>query len=489
MGKPTGFIEWGREHAPKREKKERLHDYRELVLPLAPDHAKQQAARCMDCGVPFCHQGCPLGNQIPDFNDLVYRDRWEEAFRSLSQTNNFPEFTGRLCPAPCEAACVLGINQDPVTIEQMEKEIVERAFREGWVKARPPTHRTGKRVAVVGSGPAGLAAAAQLNQAGHQVTVFERSDRIGGLLRYGIPDFKLEKLIIDRRLELLRAEGVEFRTSVEVGGSGLSYAQLREQHDAVLLAMGARKARELEVPGRELQGVVQAMDYLEAQNRIVAGDQSEHPWSAAGKHVVILGGGDTGSDCLGTALRQGAASVTQIELLPAPPGERTGDNPWPQWPMIFRTSSSQEEGGEREFGWMTQRLSGTDGKLTTLHAQPIHQAKGADGRLSLAPTSAEETTRKVDLLILALGFVGPETKALTEQLGMKLDSRGNVAADGQYRTSANGVFSAGDVRRGASLIVWAIAEGREAARSVDAYLTNQPSKLPTRGANQPFGGR
>ncbi|MDQ3266955.1 MAG: glutamate synthase subunit beta [Myxococcota bacterium] len=489
MGKPTGFIEWGRQNAPKREKHERLHDYRELVLPLAPEHAKAQAGRCMDCGVPFCHQGCPLGNQIPEFNDLVYRNHWEAAFRTLSQTNNFPEFTGRLCPAPCESACVLGINQDPVTIEQMEKEIVERAFAEGWVRARPPSSRTGKRVAVVGSGPAGLAAAAQLNQAGHRVTVFERSDRLGGLLRYGIPDFKLEKQIIERRLELLRAEGVEFQTGVDVGGEGLSYQQLRDQHDAVVLTMGARKARELEVSGRELTGVIQAMDYLEAQNRIVAGDRQDTPWNAAGKKVVILGGGDTGSDCLGTALRQGAASVTQIELLPAPPSERTLDNPWPQWPMIFRTSSSQEEGGDREFGWMTQRLSGVEGRLTTLHAQAIHQARGPDGRLSLVPSSDQETRREVDLLILALGFVGPETQALTAQLGMKLDSRGNVAADARFQTSVDGVFSAGDVRRGASLIVWAISEGREAARAVDAYLMGQPSQLPTRGAHLPFGGR
>lgn len=488
MGKTTGFMEWARTAADKRGKDVRLSDYREFVLPLAPEQAKHQAGRCMDCGVPFCHQGCPLGNPIPDFNDHVYRGRWRSAFRSLSTTNNFPEFTGRLCPAPCEAACVLAIDQDPVTIEQMEKEIIERAFAEGWVHPRPPTSRTGRRVAVVGSGPAGLAAAAQLNQAGHLVTVFERDDRLGGLLRYGIPDFKMEKSVIDRRLELMKAEGIEFATGVQVGVEP-TYAELHKSHDAVLLAMGARRPRELDVPGRDMDGVVMAMDYLEQQNRVVAGLQPEGPrHDAAGKRVIILGGGDTGSDCVGTALRQKAAHVMQIELLPAPPPARADDNPWPQWPMIFRTSSSQEEGGERVFALMTKKLEGDGGKLRRLHAVTV-ELTTKDGRPQLSEVAGTEQTLDVDLLVLAMGFVGPETEALTRDLGVELDPRGNVQVDAQFATNVGGVYAAGDASRGASLVVWAISDGREAARSIDAYLTGRTDYLPTRGMHQPFGGR
>ncbi len=481
MGKITGFLEFPRVLAPKRDARERLADARELSLPLAPDEAKRQAARCMDCGVPFCHQGCPLGNVVPDFHDHLYRDRWKAAFLSLASTNDFPEVTGRVCPAPCEAACVLAIDGAPVAIEQTEKELAERAFAEGWVVARPPHARSGKTVAVVGSGPAGLAAAAQLNRAGHRVTVLERDDRPGGLLRYGIPDFKLEKHVVDRRLALLEAEGIVFRTGVDVGRSP-DWAELRGAYDAVVIATGARKARELDVPGRELAGVVQAMAYLEAQNRAVAGDAGGLPHDAAGKRVVVLGGGDTGSDCLGTALRQRAAVVTQLELLPAPPSSRPASNPWPQWPMIFRTSSSQEEGGDRAFALRTTRLEGEGGRLVALHAVEVETV---GGELRDRPG----TGRRIpcDLLLLAMGFTGPETAGLPE-LGVELDARGNVGARG-HATSAPGVFVAGDAMRGASLVVWAIADGREAARAADAWLTGRPSALPARGQHLPFGGR
>jgi glutamate synthase (NADPH/NADH) small chain len=487
MGKTTGFMEWKRVPAPKREKSERVRDSREFTLPLSAEEAKRQAGRCMDCGVPFCQQGCPLGNPIPDFNDAVYRGKWKEAFLALSSTNNFPEFTGRLCPAPCEAACVLNIDQDPVTIEQMEKEIIERAFAEGWVRARPPANRTGKRVAVVGSGPAGLAAAAQLNQAGHSVTVYERDDRPGGLLRYGIPDFKLEKSVVDRRLKLLEAEGVEFRCGVDVGREP-GFRALREQYDAVLLAMGARRARELEVPGRELSGVVQAMEYLEHQNRVVAGLATlEARLNAAGRRVLILGGGDTGSDCLGTALRQGAASVTQVELMPASPKVRAESNPWPRWPLIFRTSSSQEEGGAREFGLMTKQLVGVGGRLQALHAVRVELQREAGGAPRLVEVPGSETVYEVDLLVLAMGFTGPETGRLAEDLGVQLSPRGNVQVDARFATSVDGVFCAGDASRGASLIVWALSDGREAAKAVDTYLTRAASALPTRGKDYAFG--
>jgi glutamate synthase (NADPH/NADH) small chain len=440
----------------------------------------------MDCGVPFCQQGCPLGNPIPDFNDAVYRGRWKEAFLALSSTNNFPEFTGRLCPAPCEAACVLAIDQSPVTIEQMEKEIAERAFAEGWVQAQPPARRTGKRVAVIGSGPAGLAAAAQLNRAGHSVTVYERDDRPGGLLRYGIPDFKMEKGVLDRRLALMEAEGVVFRTSVDVGKEP-GFSALREQHDGVLLAIGARRPRELEVPGRELAGVVQAMEYLEHQNRVVAGLATLDPrLDAAGKRVLILGGGDTGSDCLGTALRQGAQSVTQVELLPAPPMTRADSNPWPRWPLVFRTSSSQEEGGERAFGLMTKHLSGSEGRLQKLHAIQVDLQRQPDGSTRLVEQPGTEVVHEVDLLILAMGFTGPETAGLQE-MGIRLTPRGAVQVDARFATSVDGVFCAGDANRGASLIVWAISDGREAAKALDAWLSGDSSTLPTRGRDASFG--
>jgi glutamate synthase (NADPH/NADH) small chain len=482
MGKPTGFMEWPRTPPPKRDKHGRLADSREFTAPLGTEGAVKQAGRCMDCGVPTCHQGCPLGNIIPDFNDHVFHDRWRAAWASLSSTNNFPEFTGRLCPAPCEAACVLAINTEPVAIEYLEKEIIERAFFEGWVQPRPPSVRTGKHVAVVGSGPAGLAAAAQLNQAGHTVTVYERDDKLGGLLRYGIPDFKLEKQIIDRRLAVLTAEGINFRTGVDVGGS-LTWKQLAAEHDATLIAIGARRPRELEVHNRNLSGVVQAMEFLEGQNRVVDGGKATTV-SAAGKRVVILGGGDTGSDCLGTALRQGAANVMQVELLPAPPSHRSTGNPWPQWPMIFRTSSSQEEGGTRHFAMLTRDLEGVDGKLVALHAVEVELENGA-----LRELPGTETRIEVDLLLLAMGFVGPDASTLCEQLQLALDGRGNVKVDSRFATSAPGVYCAGDASRGASLIVWAIADGREAAREMDAFLVGQPSLLQTRGRDVPFGGR
>ena len=484
MGKPTGFIEWERLLPRKRPVAERLGDYREFGGEHSVAESRRQAGRCMDCGVPFCQQGCPLGNPIPDFNELVYQGSFEAAHRWLSATNDFPEFTGRLCPAPCEAACTLAINAAPVTIEQIEKEIIERAFREGWVVPRPPRVRSGKSAAVVGSGPAGLAAAAQLNRAGHRVGVYEKSDRVGGLLRYGIPDFKMESSVIDRRIALRQAEGVEFFTGVDVGGAR-PLGDLLASHDAVLLAVGSRRPRDLDVPGRDLAGVMFAMDYLEQQNRRVAGDDlaKQVALDADGKRVIILGGGDTGSDCLGTAHRQGAREVRQIELMPLPPGERGAGNPWPQWPLVFRTSSSQEEGGERSFALQTTRLEGVSGALTSLHACGV-EARGG----KLVPIAGSETRFDVDQLILALGFVGPDTSPWCDELGILLDARGNLATRG-YATSVPRVFAAGDARRGQSLIVWAIAEGREAARAIDAELSGRASALPACGADCHFGGR
>jgi glutamate synthase (NADPH/NADH) small chain len=493
MGKPTGFIEWQRVLPKKKSVAERLGDFKEFYQPSDAAETKRQGGRCMDCGVPFCQQGCPLGNQIPDWNDLVYRDRWLDAHKRLASTNNFPEFTGRLCPAPCEGACVLGINAPAVTIEQIEKEIIERAFAEGWVQAEPVRQRRDQSVAIVGSGPAGLAAAVQLARAGYGVVVYEAAARPGGLLRYGIPDFKMEKWVIDRRLTLMEAEGIEFRCGVAVGvaGKGPTWAELREQHDAVLVAVGARVARDLEVPGRELGGVVMAMDFLTEQNEVVAGERESTGWDVKGKQVVILGGGDTGSDCLGTSLRQGAAKVTQIELMPAPPMTRADDNPWPQWPMIFRTSTSQDEGGERAFAIKTVRIEGENGRIKALHAVRL---EGPPGRAPAHPGELREVPGgelviPVDTLILAMGFTGPDAAPLAEQLGVALDRRGNVAVDADYATNVAGVYAAGDAKRGASLIVWAIAEGREAARSIDAYLRGAESWLPTRGIDQPFGGR
>ena len=487
MGKPTGFLEVARESPPKRDKAERLGDSREFVLPQSVEQTRRQASRCMDCGIPFCHQGCPLGNPIPEFNDLVFRDRWEEAFLALSSTNDFPEFTGRLCPAPCEAACVLALDGAPVAIEQVEKEIADRAFREGWVRPRKPAVRTGKSVAVVGSGPAGLAAAAGLNRAGHRVTVFERSEEPGGLLRFGIPDFKLEKSLVERRVALLEAEGVTFRCGVEVGQAPC-YDALLADHDALVLAIGARRPRDLDVPGRALPGVVWAMDFLEAQNRHLSSQPLPEALSAAGRRVVILGGGDTGSDCLGTALRQGAASVEQIELLPAPPKHRASGNPWPDWPLVFRTSSSQEEGGKRAFARSTTRLLERNGRLEAMELRGVELGVGPDGRSRLVDLPGSEELRPVDFLVLAMGFLGPETATLREQLGLELDGRGNVRVDRSFRTSIPRVWAVGDARRGASLIVWAISDGREAARDVNAELTGSSIRLPTRGADLPFSG-
>jgi glutamate synthase (NADPH/NADH) small chain len=491
MGKPSGFLEWQRVLPKKRAVGDRLKDFRELYPPQPVEQARQQAGRCMDCGVPFCTQGCPLGNHIPDWNDLVHGDRWRDAWRRLAATNDFPEFTGRLCPAPCEGACVLAINTDAVTIEHIEKEIIERAFAEGWVQPAPPLRRTDKTVGVVGSGPAGLAAAAALNRAGHRVTVYEQADKIGGLLRYGIPDFKMEKWVIDRRLAVMEAEGVLFETGVDVGADGApSWSDLRGRHDALLIAVGARRPRDLTVPGRDLGGVIMAMDYLEAQNRAVAFDEIVPPGlDVHGKRVIILGGGDTGSDCLGTALRQGAKELHQIELMPAPPQGRAFGNPWPQWPLIFRTSTSQEEGGERDFAVMTTRLQGEAGRLRALHAVRVEPRSSSTGP-SFEAVDGSELAIPVDILILALGFTGPETGALERDLGLKLDPRGNVAIDEQYATSAPGVYCAGDAHRGASLIVWAIAEGREAARAIDSELRDGAAPwLPTRGVDLPFGGR
>ena len=475
MGKPTGFIEWPRLLPKKRAVTERLRDWREVEGAggvLEADAMRHQAGRCMDCGVPFCHQGCPLGNLVPEFADLVWKQRWRDAHRRLASTNNFPEFTGRLCPAPCEAACVLAIDGQPVTIEALEKTIIERAFAEGWVAPQPPRVRTGKRVAIVGSGPAGLAAAAQLNQAGHTAIVYEAAARPGGLLRYGIPDFKLEKHVIDRRLAILEAEGVVFRCGVTVGRDP-TWAQLRADHDATVIAIGAGRPRDLDLPGRDLAGVVIAMDYLADQNALLGGEREAAIHDVRGKRVVILGGGDTGSDCLGTALRQRAAAVTQIELMPAPPAARAETNPWPTWPLVFRTSSSQDEGGERTFAFRTTHLEGEAGRLVALHGERV-DAPGAGIRIA------------ADALILALGYTGPDASALVGELGVALDARGNIAIDARYATSVPGVYCAGDAHRGASLIVWAIAEGRELARHVDESVRHERSSLPARGQDLPF---
>jgi glutamate synthase (NADPH/NADH) small chain len=478
MGKATGFIEIQRKKHPSRPVEERLKDWNEVYLPYPVDVLREQGARCMDCGIPFCHQGCPLGNMIPDWNDLVYRDRWKAAIERLHATNNFPEFTGRLCPAPCEGACVLGINNDPVTIKAIEVSIIDRAYEEGWIAPQPPAFRTKKKVAVVGSGPAGLAAADQLNRAGHHVTVFEKADRIGGLLRYGIPEFKMEKRVLDRRLDLMKAEGVEFRAGVAIG-TDVPLSKLRTDYDAVLLAAGAGAPRDLKVPGRGLKGVHFAMEYLTLSNRRCEGDTvSDADFiSAKDKHVVIIGGGDTGADCLGTAHRQGAKSVHQFELLPKPPDVRASDNPWPQWPVIYRVSSAHEEGGERVYAVSTTSFvdDGT-GRVKALKAVKVDVVK-KDGRMDFVPVPGSEFELPVDLVLLAMGFVGPERGPLVDELGITLTDRGNVWRDERWMTSVPGVFTAGDMQRGQSLIVWAIAEGRSAARGIDAFLMGQ-SKLP-----------
>ena len=481
MGKPTGFIEYGREMAPKRPVEERKQDYREIYMPLPVHKLHHQASRCMDCGVPFCQAGCPLGNIIPDWNDLVYRGEWKEAFLRLRSTNNFPEFTGRICPAPCEQACVLGINDSPVTIEQIEKEISERAFNEGWLTPRPPLTRTGKRVAVVGSGPAGLAAADQLNQAGHAVTLLERHDRIGGLLRYGIPDFKLEKHVVERRVEIMRQEGIEFVTSTEVGKD---YPVERlDEFDAVVLSGGATKARDLPIPGRDLDGIHFAWDYLWQQNKRVAGDSLSGvaPILAEGKDVIVIGGGDTGSDCIGTANRQGARSVTQFELLPTPPKTRPPHQPWPFYPMILTSSSSHEEGADRRWSIMTKAFLGRDGRVERLRTVNVVQNTDESGRTRFEEQRNSEKDWPADLVLLAIGYAGPEQDGVVGGLGLDLDARGNVKSDANYMTSRRGIFAAGDMRRGQSLVVWAISEGREAARAVDTYLRETATALPTKG--------
>ncbi|HSD09922.1 MAG TPA: glutamate synthase subunit beta [Candidatus Binatia bacterium] len=472
MGKITGFLEIPRELPPRRPVEERLKDWRELEGKLAEDKLRQQGARCMDCGIPFCHKGCPLGNTIPDWNDLVYRGRWKGAIQRLHSTNNFPEFTGRVCPAPCEEACVLNINDAPVTIKQIEKQIIDHAFAEGWVTPQPPPRRTGKTVAVVGSGPAGLACAQQLARAGHLVTVFERADRIGGLLRYGIPDFKMEKHLVDRRMEQMKAEGVRFMTNTNVGFD-LPTAELRSCYDAICLAGGATAPRDLPIPGRELDGIHFAMEFLPQQNKVVAGDDVANQLTAAGKRVVILGGGDTGSDCLGTSNRQGALSVHQFELLPRPPDRRTADMPWPYWPMILRTSSSHEEGVVRDFSINTKRFSGEGGTVKKLHAIRLDWTQGGNGRPQMVEVPGSDFEIDCDLVLLALGFLGPERRGPINDLGVKLDERGNVSTDQNYMSSVPGVFACGDLRRGQSLVVWAIWEGREAARGIDAYLMGE----------------
>lgn len=465
MGKITGFIEHKREVPERRPVAERINDWFEIYQDFPLDKVRTQGARCMDCGIPFCHTGCPLNNIIPDWNDLVYKDRWRDAIRVLHATNNFPEFTGRICPAPCEAACVLGINEPPVAIKTIEKNIVDHAFNQGWIVPEPPAQRTGKRVAVIGSGPAGLAAAQELARAGHWVTVFEKSDRIGGLLRYGIPDFKMEKHLIDRRLEQMSAEGVEFLTNSHVGVN-VEIESLRKDFQAILLAGGAEYPRALKVPGGDLKGIHYAMDFLPQQNKRCAGDRVDNQILATGKHVIIIGGGDTGADCLGTSHRQRAASIHQFEIMPTPPDQRAASTPWPLWPLQLRHESSHEEGGKREWSINTMRFTGDEqGNVKQLHAVRVGPAP------KFEPQAGTELVLDADLVLLAMGFTGPVRTGLLDQLGVKLDARGNVATGEDYQSSVPGVFAAGDLRRGQSLVVWAIAEGRKAAASITDFLT------------------
>jgi len=476
MGKPTGFLEFGRELPKKRDPQIRINDYNELPEEFGKENVQKQAARCMDCGVPFCHSGCPLGNIIPEFNDAVYEQDWEEAARILFSTNNFPEFTGRICPAPCESACVLGINKPPVTIEEIEKSIGEVAFEKGYVKAKIPAVRTGKKVAIVGSGPAGLAAAAQLNSAGHSVTVFERADKVGGLLRYGIPDFKLEKWVVDRRIKVMEEEGVEFMTNANVG-ENISVNDLNRSFDAIVLTGGSTVARDLNIPGRNLKGVHFAMEFLTQQNGRVGGKSfapEEELW-ATDKHVVVIGGGDTGSDCVGTSNRHGAKSVTQIEVMAKPPQERDASTPWPNWPMQLRTSTSHEEGCDRNWAITTKEFIGDEtGKLTALKvAQMDFCAIQPGEKPKFQEVPGTEKVIPCDLALLAIGFLHPQHQGMLEELGVELDERGNVKCNAMHQTSVPKVFAAGDMRRGQSLVVWAISEGREAARHVDIFLMGE----------------
>ncbi len=478
MGKDTGFMEIARELPARRPVEERVHDWLEIYREFPEEKLQAQGARCMDCGVPFCHNGCPVNNLIPDWNDLVYRGRWKEAVRRLHATNNFPEFTGRICPAPCEAACVLGITSPPVTIKQIEKNIVERGFAEGWIHPEPPVYATGKRVAIVGSGPAGLAAAQQLRRAGHMVTLFEKADRIGGLLRYGIPNFKLEKHVLDRRLEQMQAEGVKFVTNAHVGHN-VPIEDLQRDFDAVLLTGGAEQPRDLTVPGRELKGIHFAMEFLPQQNKRCEGDiiPDAEGILATGKRVVIIGGGDTGADCLGTCHRQQAKSVEQFEIMPMPPKDRSPQTPWPLWPMQLRIEGAHEEGGNRNWSVATTRFTGdAQGNVKQLHAVRV------GGAPKFEPVAGSEYVLDVDLVLLAMGFQGPVRKGMIEQLGVTLDARSNIATDENYMSSVAGVFAAGDMRRGQSLVVWAIAEGRKAAAAVDRYLSQTPVARAVRHA-------
>jgi len=476
VGETTGFLQWGRSGPTRRPVQIRLKDWKEVYQPFDSSLLNQQAGRCMDCGIPFCNNGCPLGNLIPDWNDLVYRGHWQEAIERLHATNNFPEFTGRLCPAPCESACVLGVNQDPVAIKQVEVEIIDHAFREGWVVPQVPSIKTGKRVAIIGSGPAGLAVAQQLTRAGHDVVVLERADRIGGLLRYGIPEFKMEKVHLDRRLEQMRGEGTEFRTNADVGGS-IDIEVLRASHDAIVLACGATERRDLNVPGRELKGIHQAMEYLPIANKVQEGDATTYDIDAKGKNVVIIGGGDTGADCLGTALRQGAKQVIQLEIMPRPSDSRSSGNPWPQFAFVYKVTSAHEEGGERMYSVNTERF--IDDGNGNVRALLLHEVEMVNGKFEKKEGSDLEIP--ADLVFLAMGFTGPEKGSWLEQLGVAFDERGNVVRNDSYESTVPGVFVAGDMGRGQSLIVWAIAEGRACAAGVDLALmgeTSLPAPIP-----------